>query len=111
VALLHVTQLYAGLITNTNSASPTLLYTVPTGYRIVLRSLNGANKHTAANGIVVNAPDPNRIWFANLAAFNGVGSTQEDRPWIVLSAGQTIKAYCGNANGVWLVVSGSLYFV
>lgn len=111
MATLHATPLASGLVTVTTEATRTLLYTVPAGKRVVLRSAIATNKWTTLQGFVLHAPDPVRCWFASLAAFGGPGATLEFRPWLALGPGDQIKAWCGNATGVYIVLSGSIYFI
>jgi hypothetical protein len=110
MALLHATQLASAAVTNT-VAPGTLLYTVPAGDRIILRSVavrnlwgGGGNRvFIYVNGIV--------LWDPLLNAGQTAGDSQEWRPWIVATPGQTIRAQVSNANGVNVLVSGSIYTI
>jgi len=110
MALLHATQLFTGTIVVLTNPGTTL-YTVPAGNRIIVRSVavrnlwgGGVNRFFfKVNGTIV--------WDPNLNAGGTSGDSQEFRPWIVATPGQLLQALVTNANGVGVVVSGSIYTI
>lgn len=110
MALLHCVQLFTGNITTVNPTKTTC-YTVPAGDRIILRSvavrnLSGAVAMTAyvwVNGVLVRS--------LICAVGGSAGDSQEWRPWVVATPGQTIQMAVSAAAGVGAVVSGSLYTI
>lgn len=109
MALLHVLQLANAKVINTSTHQ--ILYTVPAGDRVVLRSITMQNLASVAQGCIIYLPDPAQILFHSLGAKNSGTDTFEWRPWIVLGPGQSIGATVGNTTGVNVVLSGSLYTI
>lgn len=109
MALLHATQLANAKVTTTSTR--TALYTVPAGMRIILRSVAIENLASVAQGFILYLPDPSQIWFKSVGAHNSGTDNFEWRPWIVATPGQVISAQVGNATGVQVIVSGSIYTI
>jgi hypothetical protein len=109
MALLHVTQLYAGLVTHLGS--PLALYTVPAGYRVVLRDVELTNHASVAQGCDIAAPMPVLARTQSLGSSSSSSASFTWSPWIVLGPGDQIGADVGNSGGVYMVFSGSIYFI
>lgn len=110
MALLHVAKLFTG---NVASVYPvkTVAYTVPAGFRIVLRSVAFRN---LSGGVGVQAYvliDGFFVWTAILTAGSTSGGSQEWRPWVVAEAGSQVQLAVSATPGVGCAVSGSLYFI
>lgn len=108
--LLHAKQLYTGLVVAVN---PTFLsaYTVPAGFRIILRSVVVRNKLTTASNHVYIEVAGNFVWTKVLAAGGTSGDQDQWQTWVVAEPGQVIGAAVSNATGVWVTISGSIYYV
>lgn len=109
MALLHVMQFWAGNVTSVNPTKTTL-YTVPAGYRAVVRRVSGRNLAGVARAGYVYL---NGTLVHTLAA--GAGGSSSDSPdwatWQVLTPGQLIQMSCEASTGFGVIVSGSLYFI
>jgi hypothetical protein len=79
--------------------------------RIIMRSVAIQNLASAAAGFELFLPDPSQIYFKNLGAHSGGSDSFEWRPWIVATPGQVISALVGNATGMNVVISGSIYTI
>lgn len=104
--LLHATQLYLGVITSVDPTK-TLTYTVPSGDRVILRSVavrNGSGSTAVQTYIYLNTV---RIWSTALAG----GGNFEWRPWLVLNPGDQINASVSAAAGASFAISGSVYYI
>ena len=109
MAALRVTQFFRGVVVGNGGTSA---YTVPAGYRIVLRSAIFKNESGAAAGGSLWLSGASRIMFQNLAAAGSPGDTVEWRPWLVIGAGQTITVTISPVGAhVDVVLGGSLYFI
>jgi hypothetical protein len=95
----------------TTTASETTLYTVPAGDRIILRSVVMQNMASSAQGCLIYLPGGFQVFFHQLGAHNSGTDSFEWRPWIVATPGQTITAKVGNATGVDVLLSGSIYTI
>lgn len=104
--MLHVTQFFQGDVT-AGLSTANVVYTVPTGYRIVIRYIH-AHSHDGGsarqfvirlNGLAVRSTSV------------PAGGDFEWTPWYVLNAGQTIDLRFAVATGAAVEVAGSLYFV
>lgn len=103
-------QFFTGNVTTVNPTRTTC-YTVPAGDRIILRdvavrNLSGSvsmSVYIWVNGVLVRTL---------ICSVGGVaGDSQEWKPWIVATPGQTIQAAVSAAAGVGCVISGSLYTI
>jgi len=107
VALLHVTQFFQGDVT-ASSITPNVVYTVPTGDRIVIRYVHAHNHDGGAAHQLI-------IRFGGLAVRSTsvpAGGDFEWFPWYVLNAGQQIDLrFVATGGGAAVEVAGSLYFV
>jgi hypothetical protein len=104
VALLHASQFYLGLVT-TVLPTKTLAYTVPTGKRIIVRSIAVRNNSGSVTTSAYFFTTDILIWSVPLAG----GGNAEFRPWLVLGPGDTLKAAVSVSSGVNFLMSGSLY--
>lgn len=98
--------LYTGIITTTLAAT---LYTVPTGFRTIVRSIVITDGSGAAGNVLLELfTGSTRIAFisAHVAAFPADGSTVYLTPWIVMMQGITLKVTLDHQPAS-LVVSGA----
>jgi hypothetical protein len=89
---LHTNQLG---IASLSAGVTTTLYTVPTGKRTILKSVIVNNNHNAANNVSVYVyvgSLPVFIMTFYMAADGVDGDTKFALPWLVLEAGQILKA-------------------
>jgi len=107
MALLHATPLYVGSI---GSGSYVTAYTVPTGYRVILREIVAYNT-TGTATVVLSAIDGTAFDNTTLAVSGAAGSSFTHNYWIVLGPGQTIQFATGGSRTVDFVVSGSIYTI
>lgn len=107
--LLHVLQLAALNVTSTTAH--TVLYTVPAGFRVVLRHVTLANRSATGGSAYLFAPDPFEVHRVTLAARSAAGDTADYETWIVLGPGDKIAAIVGTGVQADYVVSGSIYFI
>jgi hypothetical protein len=91
------------------SSTGTVVYTVPSGHRIIIRSVNLYNEANATNGVTVARDASATIWSENLAA--APTGRRNIQPWIVLDAGQAIKIFTTAGRAVSVIISGSYLFI
>lgn len=107
MALLHVTPLYEG---DVSSGAFVTLYTVPAGFRVVLRSVNVYNT-TATITAAILGIDSGNVFNHSLAAAGAAGSDYLWLGWIVLGPGQKIQGATGGSRTVHYIVSGTIYTI
>lgn len=103
---LHTTQFFSGLKAG---AGNVLLYTVPTGYRAVVKDVLLINQVASSKFVNVLVDNSVEIVAATLAAAGGSGATLHATLWTVLNQGQTI--YWGSVAGsnTAIEIGGYLY--
>lgn len=109
MALLHVKQLYKGTITSTGAG--VVMYVVPAGFRVVVRSIVFRNNASVSNVVRVSVLGTVQVFTTTLGAVGTTTASYEWRPWLVLEPDDDIRMNVGNSGGVGVVVSGSLYFI
>lgn len=109
MALLHATHLYEGNITTTSGTQ--VLYTVPAGYRVIIRSVILRNAAGSTNSVNILVDSTWAAYFVSLPAGGTAGSSNEWRPWLVLGPGQTIGGRVSVATGCNCIISGSIYTI
>lgn len=103
-------QLFTGNVVTVNPTKTTC-YTVPTGYRVITRSIAvrnlsgtvGMSAYVWMNGILVHT-------FV-LTTGGTAGGSDEWDTWSVLTPGQKIEMAVSAAAGVGCIISGSIYFI
>jgi hypothetical protein len=91
------------------SSTGVVVYTVPAGHRVIVRSINLYNEAGSVNGVTVVRDAAATMCAANLAAAPaGLFNLQ---PWIVLDAGQTIKVFTAAGKTCSVIISGTLLFI
>lgn len=108
MALLHYIQLYLGGVT---PGAVQTLYTCPSGYRVVIRNLQIANR--AASGFTyTSSVNAARVidWYV-LAAAGGAGAAVSQDLRCILNPGDflSFNAPAGSAVDVW--ATGSIYSI
>ena len=91
------------------SSTGLVVYTVPAGHRIIIRSINLYNESGSTNGVTVARDSVATMWSGTLAA--APGGRINIQPWIVLDAGQSIKVFTTAARACSVIISGSLLFI
>ena len=87
----------------------TTLYTVPTGYRTIVKSILVTNLDTTARVVIfaIKSGSTELATFnVNVAASPAAGHAVMTLPWVVLNEGQTLAAQT-NGGTSRLVISGS----
>lgn len=110
MALLHSTLFYRGVVTILNPAT-ILAYTVPAGYRIVLRSVSAQNQGSTPTVLGFVRISGVFVHQFNLTGAGTSGGYAEWRPWIVAGPGDTINLSTSGSPGIGFVISGSLYYL
>lgn len=108
MASLRATQFFDGVITG---PGPVNLYTVPTGFRIILRSINMFNPESTTNPCTVALAGGATLFALTMPIAGTPGSTANLQPWVVVSAGQVLQGYTGSGKHCHIVLSGSLLYV
>jgi hypothetical protein len=89
--------------------SLTTLYTVPTGKRTIIKSVVAQNftasTPTLTMGIYSGSTEIGQ-WSIHMASLGTVGDTQIVPVWIVMNAGELLKAF-SSAASIGVVVSGT----
>lgn len=108
--LLHASQLYLGDVT---TGYPGIkAYTVPAGYRLILRSVTCRNRNGAANIAYVTINSTHNIASQALAAAGAVDGWKELILWVVLNPADEL--WLGSqltSLGIAFTASGTLYYV
>lgn len=105
---LRATQFYAGLVT---SSTPAILYTVPAGHRIILKSILYSQQTLTAGNFVVTVDGVGWITDTAIAARGDPGSNGDQIMWAVYGPGQVIRAAVFGSTSVYLNLSGSLLYI
>lgn len=106
MALLHVIDLFQGTYIVTTGTG-TLVYTVPAGHRIVLRNLTMRNV-SSTTGYSLLAYASGVLFYSKSL----VASESFDKDlWVVLGPGSTLSMRVGNATGINVLGSGSIYTI
>jgi hypothetical protein len=99
-------DLLAAAVQGTTEAT---LYTVPTGKRTIVKSVVACNTNAAANIVAIEGYSAGTlIWFYRvyLAIEATSGDSSLTLPWIVMDAGQQLRAVATKASA-YLAISGS----
>jgi hypothetical protein len=91
-------------------ASAHSIYTTPSGYRTLVKSVVVRNQATAAQVVtlsVLTGATLVGILGFNLSARGSAGDTSNLAPWIVLPPGYSLTAQSANASGAYWLVSGA----
>lgn len=108
MADLRATPVYSGTVT---SATPTTVYTVPTGKRLILKNVTGQNQGSTSADLQLRVVGPNTIYVWSLTGYPTSGSRFTTNFWIVLDAGGQIQLARNNATTIAVVLSGSLHSI
>lgn len=109
MALLHAIQMFVGSITTVNPTLTTV-YTVPAGFRVILREVTVRNKATVAANALLSVNTTIVRTFV-MGAGSSATDSAEARFWIVLAPGDTVKLTGTQAAGFGTCVSGSIYSI
>lgn len=85
------------------------IYTCPSGKRTIVKSLvvfNGASSTNVVTWELLAGATLLSTWNTHLATTGAAGDSVYEQPWIVMNAGDVLKAIA-SASGVRLVVSGT----
>jgi hypothetical protein len=97
------------LATVTVGTTEVTCYTVPTGKRTIVKNIVACNTNAAANTVAIEVYNGATL-LAFFRLYTAIEETPGDTvsmlPWIVLNAGQTLKAVSAHASTV-LLISGS----
>jgi hypothetical protein len=107
--ILHAMRLASALITS--STTHQVLYTCPSGYRVILRSFAATNRSVTAGSCYLYLPEPNQVFRQTLAARSNAGDSFEWRPWLVLYEGESVASIVASGVQAQVLLSGSIYFV
>lgn len=108
MAELRIHQLYSGRTSSTGSVS---VYTVPSGKRAVLRSINVYNVTGSGNRAFVSLSSGRNIFEITLAAANTAGGSVNQQVWLVLEPGDVIQIGNANATAIDYILSGTVHFI
>ncbi len=108
MAVLRASQLCYGAITGT---AVTDVYTVPSGHRAVLRSVQLLEVSAAASNVQLRLGGFGSIALIPLAAYPAVGSSVQTPCWIVFNPGDVIQLARVSSGEITYLLSGSIYFV
>jgi hypothetical protein len=101
--------LYNGFV---NTALPgTTIYTVPAGFRVVLRTILWRNQAATTNLVYLRLNNTLTIFSLNLGASGASGGSPQSDFWVVLQPGHTLQLATTAAAGFNAVVSGSIYSI
>jgi hypothetical protein len=105
VATLRATQFAIGTYSDTSVHD---LYTVPSGHKIILKSIQVMD-YTGNSGVINMRVDVLGTYMViPIAAYSGAGAWVERRPWIVFNAGQILQIQRTDAHGYTFILCGSL---
>lgn len=108
--MLHVSTFWLGNVTSVNPTK-TNLYTVPTGYRAVLRSIAARNLNGSASQSFYVFINGTIIHSELLTSGGSSGGSTDWLPWIVFDEGQTLQMAASTSTGFGVVAGGSLYTI
>lgn len=108
MAPLRNLQLYQGIVNGTTLA---IVYTVPSGHRVVLKRATVRNLASVTNSLYLYEGTAVVLRSWSLAA-GAPGAGQDDwSTWIVIDENETLRMRITNTSGVAVVLSGSIYFI
>lgn len=103
---LHTAQFYGAGV---SGAGPTTLYTVPAGYRALVKHINVMNNIGTAKNCGMQVDSGPAIFSVTVPAASGVAGLFQWTGFVALNAGQVLR-YVGGASANFSVfVSGYLY--
>lgn len=102
----HTYQFYAGGVTG---AGPTVLYTVPAGYRALLKHVNVMNNIASAKSCAVTVDAAEAVFSVTVPAASGVAGLYQWNGFVALNAAQVLRYVGGSASNFSLILSGYLY--
>lgn len=105
---LRSTSFYNGQIVG---PGPINLYTVPTGYRIVLKEILMYNHASTGNGATVALASGSTLVSRVLGAAGGGTSELITPCWTVINAGQVLQGYSDSGKHLTIALSGSLLYI
>lgn len=108
VAALRSTQVATGTITGTTR---TTVYTVPTGYRLILKSILVLNAAGVSIQVQVRWPPTDTKRMYPLAAYGSAGFSANDNIWAVLDQGTAIALQSSGTGTYTYHLSGSLHTI
>lgn len=91
---------------SSNAGTTATLYTVPTGYRTILKSITVYNTFAGVNLVqlnIVRASATLSIYVVICAAAGGAGAQQQLLPWIVLNEGDSFTLTIGHNAAYWTI--------
>lgn len=110
MAVLRTTQFAAQVVTGT---AITNLYTVPTGHRIILRSVQVLEVSGVATDVQLRLSGVGTFLLLKCQAYPNGGAVQIAQPWIAFDQGQTLQIarVTGATAQLVVILSGSLLFI
>jgi hypothetical protein len=105
---LRSTSFFVGIITG---PGPINLYTVPAGFRIVLKEIRAYNHAGTANGATIALAGGGTIVSRSLGAAGTTTSVLIVPGWTVLNAGKVIQGYSDAGKQMTYALSGSLLYI
>jgi hypothetical protein len=108
MATLRATSFYSGTATG---GGPVTLYTVPSGHKIILRSVNLYNEEGSNSAVTIAVPGFPTICAIVLAAAGSFGANFNIQPHITFDAGTVIAFYGQSGHTISVILSGTLLFV
>jgi hypothetical protein len=104
VARLRTKQLASGLITGT---AVTDVYTVPAGYRTILKTVQLLEASGVACQVNVRLSGVGAWEVVSLAAYPASGASANVKQWVVFEPGQVLQLNRSNAGTYTYILSGS----
>jgi hypothetical protein len=95
---------------NVSDSSAHVLYTVPAGYRTIVKSIivkGGATAASRAAFRLLRSGTALANFSAFMSAINTSGDTVFLLPWLVMNAGDSLDVTFSAAAGGWVAVSGT----
>jgi hypothetical protein len=108
MAALRATQFFTGTVMG---ASSHLLYTVPSGHRIILKTVVMLNQSATASDWQLRVQTLGAFVRGHLASYGGAGDSTTWSGWVVLDEGQTLYLTLISGATFQAVASGSLLFI
>lgn len=102
----HSTKFFLGTITD---ATQTNLYTVPTGYRAVIKAINVQNTAGTSCFCSMRVDTAAGIFAVTVPAQSGTNGVYQWNGWIVIDAGQVINGHAATGKTLSVSVAGYLY--
>lgn len=102
----HTFQVYSGVVTG---AGPTTLYTVPAGYRLLLKAVNVMNNIGTAKSCAIQVDSGPALFSVTVPAASGVAGLYQWNGFAAYNAAQVIRYVGGASSNFSLNLSGYLY--